>query len=229
MCAQSVEMLQREPVTSQLHFADPSIPHRLSRVYGVGIAFPEDVGFCATSPDERPLGFTFGLSAATRAAADLGRSRTATGRRLTGLCAQLAGPGSVGSVGSVGAVGASADSGGGGGGGGGDGDGPKTIVPYGEVTRAAALFARNGYVLVGEALPTLQLAQLREACGRVFGEVADFDAERRGSRGASRYGLGAMTELPEWSNLIDNERITPILDAAFGHSDCQLLRCGMQR
>ena len=107
------------------------------------------------------------------------------------------------------------------------GRGGSQIVTYTDKERAAALFREQGFVLVGEALPADQLSRLRDATGRIFSEVASYDTESLGSRGSNRYGLGAMTDLPEWSQLIDNPRIAPILDAIWGHVDYQLLRCGM--
>ena len=43
----------------------------LSHVYGLGLCFPEDRGYCATSPDETPTGFSFANNCALRLAADL--------------------------------------------------------------------------------------------------------------------------------------------------------------
>jgi hypothetical protein len=102
------------------------------------------------------------------------------------------------------------------------------IVPHTSVGAAVAAFRRHGFVLLGEALPPSSVAQLQGACAAVFDEVAAFDTERRGSRGAARYGLGALTARDEWAQLlIDNPRVTPVLDAIWGHEQCQLLRCGM--
>merc|ERR1719362_1527991 len=52
--AWSVESLQRDLVTSQLHLIGNSAP-ALKHLYGTGMAFPEDAGFCRPSPDERPV------------------------------------------------------------------------------------------------------------------------------------------------------------------------------
>lgn len=46
---------------------------QLQRVYGLGLCFPEDKGFCKPSPDERPTGFSFANSCASRLVADLDR------------------------------------------------------------------------------------------------------------------------------------------------------------
>ena len=101
------------------------------------------------------------------------------------------------------------------------------LLPWQDVAAATDAFRRDGVVLLRDALPPAQVEALRRACSKVFDEVASFDVGRRGSRGASRYGLGALTALEEWAALIDNPRVTPIIDAIWGHDQCQLLRCGM--
>lgn len=94
----SAEALVREPKTSQLHLAgQPTTPHartpdtgasagagiaaegaalpslQLHRVYGLGLCFPEDEGYCRPSPDERPTGFSFANNCAARLVEDLDR------------------------------------------------------------------------------------------------------------------------------------------------------------
>jgi hypothetical protein len=78
----SAEALVREPVTSQLrlHYADgvgitaeDEATVQLQRVYGLGLSFPEDEGYCQPSPDERPTGFSFANNCAARLVADLDR------------------------------------------------------------------------------------------------------------------------------------------------------------
>ena len=102
------------------------------------------------------------------------------------------------------------------------------IVPWTEVQRAAEKFRAYGFCLLGEALPPDSLQLLRSAAGEVFDEVGAFDTQRSGSRGAARYGLGSMTSHPQWAaHLIDNPRVLPVVDEIWGHSRCELLRCGM--
>lgn len=102
------------------------------------------------------------------------------------------------------------------------------LVSWDEPERAAEKFRAFGFCLLGEALAPNQLQRLRSAAGAVFDEVAEYDSEQTGSRGAGRYGLGSMTSHPEWaSTLIDNPRVLPVVDAIWGHSRCELLRCGM--
>ena len=96
----SAEALVREPETSQLHLAGrPFTPYprtaksegagiagegeaapslQLHRVYGLGLCFPEDEGYCRPSPDERPTGFSFANNCAARLAADLDRMDSAS-------------------------------------------------------------------------------------------------------------------------------------------------------
>ena len=102
------------------------------------------------------------------------------------------------------------------------------IVPWAEAQRAAEKFRAYGFCLLGEALPPDSLQLLRSAAGDVFDEVAAFDTQRSGSRGSARYGLGSMTSHPQWAaHLIDNPRVLPVVDEIWGHSRCELLRCGM--
>ena len=70
------------------------------------------------------------------------------------------------------------------------------VVPWDEPERAAEKFRAFGFCLLGEALPADQLQHLRGAAGKVFDEVAEYDSEQKGSRGAARYGLGSMTSHP---------------------------------
>ena len=102
------------------------------------------------------------------------------------------------------------------------------IVSWAEPQRAAEKFRDFGFCLLGEALPGPELQILRQAAGDVFDEVAAYDTQRKGSRGAGRYGLGSMTTHPQWAaHLIDNPRVLPAVDEIWGHSRCELLRCGM--
>lgn len=102
------------------------------------------------------------------------------------------------------------------------------IVHWSEPQRAADKFRAFGFCLLGEALGNPELQQLRPAAGDVFDEVVAFDTQRSGSRGAARYGLGSMTSHPHWAaHLIDNPRVMPVVDEIWGHSRCELLRCGM--
>lgn len=102
------------------------------------------------------------------------------------------------------------------------------VVHWSTPQRAAQKFRTFGFCLVGEALADATLQLLRTAAGEVFDEVAAFDVQRSGSRGEARYGLGSMTTHPQWAaHLIDNPRVLKCVDEIWGHSRCELLRCGM--
>ena len=68
------DTLTRAPSSElQLPSVRGSAARRLAGVYGVGIAFPADAGTVRTSPDERPVGFSFALACAERAVSNLAR------------------------------------------------------------------------------------------------------------------------------------------------------------
>jgi len=71
--AWNVASLKRDLDTSQLHLTGNAAP-ALKHLYGTGMAFPEDAGFCKTSPDEQPVGFAFAKNTARRCAAHLQQS-----------------------------------------------------------------------------------------------------------------------------------------------------------
>lgn len=95
-----------------------------------------------------------------------------------------------------------------------------------EVDRAAALFHRDGFVAVREAIPPDQLDRLREAAAAAVEVLlaADPDGAVGGGAGGlpHRYSFGGtsatrqMFHRPEWCELLDMPTTTPILTAIFG-------------
>jgi hypothetical protein len=95
-----------------------------------------------------------------------------------------------------------------------------------EVERAAAIFHRDGFVAVRDAIPPEQLERLRAAAADVILQLVQADPESAVGGGAGglphRYSFGGTSasrhlfHRPEWCELIDMPTTTPILSAIFG-------------
>lgn len=113
--------------------------------------------------------------------------------------------------------------------------GLEVVAPH-EVDRATALFHRDGFVAVRDAVAPDQLARLRSAAAEVIGALIAADPEGAVGGGAGglphRYSFGAtsatrqMFHRPEWCELIDMPTTTPILTAIFGSADYIAYGCG---
>ena len=103
--------------------------------------------------------------------------------------------------------------------------GLEVVEPH-EVERAAALFHRDGFVAVRDAVPADQLDRLREAATQAIMTLVEADPEASVGGGAGglphRYSFGGtsatrqMFHRPEWCELLDMPTTTPILSAIFG-------------
>ncbi len=103
------------------------------------------------------------------------------------------------------------------------------VVSPDDVERAVALFHRDGFVAVRDAIPPDQLDRLREAAAEVIEALVAADPDGAAGGGAGglphRYSFGGtsatrqMFHRPEWCELIDLPSTTPILTAIFGSSD----------
>ncbi len=103
------------------------------------------------------------------------------------------------------------------------------VVEPDEVDRAVALFHRDGFVAVRDALDDQRLAALRQAAEEVITSLAEADPEGAVGGGAGglphRYSFGGtsaarhMFHRAEWCQLIDLPTTTPILTAIFGSPD----------
>ena len=109
------------------------------------------------------------------------------------------------------------------------------IVAPNDVARAAALFHRDGFVVVGDALNPTQLARSQAAATRYVHELMQDDPTCAAGGGAGglphRYSFGGgsasrhMLHAREWCELIDLETTTPILTEIFG-SNCYVVGGG---
>ncbi len=103
------------------------------------------------------------------------------------------------------------------------------VVTPDQVDRAVALFHRDGFVAVRDALEPERLADLRRAADEVIATIVEADPEGAVGGGAGglphRYSFGGtsaarhMFHRSEWCQLIDLPTTTPILTAIFGSPD----------
>ncbi len=99
------------------------------------------------------------------------------------------------------------------------------ILEPNEIERAVALFDRDGFVVVRDALDAEQTAFLRNGVDEVVRDIVALDQERSGNRGSHRYSFGgssttrSMLHRPEWQMLVDLPTVTPIVAAIFGSHD----------
>ena len=100
------------------------------------------------------------------------------------------------------------------------------VVSPDEVTRAAELFHRDGFVAVRDAIQPDQLERIRTAAAEVIETLVAADPDGAVGGGAGglphRYSFGGtsasrhMFHRPEWRELIDMPTTTPILTEIFG-------------
>ncbi len=91
------------------------------------------------------------------------------------------------------------------------------LVQPGETERATQIFYRDGFVAIADALTREQLEILRAGADRVVAEqMAAIDMEEA-NRGYARYSFGQQFHHPEWTQLIEQPTILPVLDAIWGN------------
>lgn len=99
------------------------------------------------------------------------------------------------------------------------------IIRPDEIERAVRLFARDGFVVVADALDPDQIEFLRHGVDEVVEEIIALDPDRSGNRGSHRYSFGgssltrSMLHRPEWRMLVDLATVTPLVTAIFGSAD----------
>src|SRR5690349_3770924 len=86
------------------------------------------------------------------------------------------------------------------------------VVRPDEVERAAAIFHRDGLVVVADALTPAQLAFAQAGARRVIAEQMAATPPEKGNRGFARHSFGPQLHHPEWLQLVDLPTILPILD-----------------
>lgn len=104
------------------------------------------------------------------------------------------------------------------------------ILNPSEITRAASLLHRDGFVVVRDVLSPTQLTRMKAAANRAVLELVsadDHDFSAGGGAGGlpHRYSFGGgsasrhMLHVKEWCELIDLESTRPILEAIFGSAN----------
>lgn len=81
--------------------------------------------------------------------------------------------------------------------------------------RAAALFHRDGFAVVADALTAEQFAFIKEGAYRVVAEQTAAIPLEKANRGFARYSFGSQIHHPEWAMLVDLPTILPIVEAIF--------------
>lgn len=110
------------------------------------------------------------------------------------------------------------------------------VVGADEVERATALFHRDGFVAVRDALDPDRLHRLRVGAAEVIRTLVDADPAGAVGGGAGglphRYSFGGTSasrhlfHRPEWCDLIDLPTTTPILTAIFASADYAVYGAG---
>lgn len=96
------------------------------------------------------------------------------------------------------------------------------IIDCKAVDKAAAIFHRDGFVCVSNALTPEQLALGQAGAARVIAQQTQETSLDKANRGFARYSFGQQVQHPEWIMLIDLPTILPILDKVWGspHYSC---------
>jgi hypothetical protein len=93
----------------------------------------------------------------------------------------------------------------------------------GYARHAAAIFKRDGFVVVRDVLDAERLATIRAGMDTVIRGMMALDEGRTGNRGSHRYSFGSANAhfgcQKEWAALIDPPPLTPVLEAIFGTLD----------
>jgi hypothetical protein len=85
-----------------------------------------------------------------------------------------------------------------------------------ETEKAAAIFHRDGFVAIKDALTPQQLKFAQDGANRIIEEQTSATALENANRGFARYSFGDQLQHPEWTQLIDLPTTAPILEAIWG-------------
>ena len=93
------------------------------------------------------------------------------------------------------------------------------VVSPAEVERAAALFHRDGFVVVQDALTPEQLAFAQAGARRVIAAQMAATPLDKANRGFARYSFGSQLHHPEWRQLVDLPTVLPILERIWNSAE----------
>src|SRR6266581_4082163 len=100
------------------------------------------------------------------------------------------------------------------------------VVDPAEVERAAAIFQRDGFVVVRAALTGAPLAFAQAGAKRVIAEQMAATPLEQANRGFARYSFGPQLHHAEWLQLVDLPTILPILDQIWGSTEYTCMGAG---
>lgn len=95
-----------------------------------------------------------------------------------------------------------------------------------EVTAAADVFHRDGFVCVKDALTSEQLAFARAGAERVIAEQYAETGLEKMNRGFARHSFGDQLHHPEWAMLVDLPTTLPIVEAIWASADFTCMGAG---
>ena len=93
------------------------------------------------------------------------------------------------------------------------------LVPAENISRAAEIFFRDGFVALTGVLSDDQLAYAQEGARRVVAEQMAAIPLEEANRGFARYSFESQIHHPEWAQLIELPTLLPILDEIWGTQD----------
>jgi|AP95_1055475.scaffolds.fasta_scaffold16766_3 hypothetical protein len=90
------------------------------------------------------------------------------------------------------------------------------LIAPADPARAAAVFHRDGFVAIKDALTPAQLDFARAGARRVVDEQMAATPLEDANRGHARYSFGSQIHHSEWTQLIELPTVLPVLDAIWG-------------
>jgi ectoine hydroxylase-related dioxygenase (phytanoyl-CoA dioxygenase family) len=100
------------------------------------------------------------------------------------------------------------------------------VVDPAEGERAAAIFHRDGFVVVRDPLTPAQMAFAQAGARRVIAEQMAATPLEKANRGFARYSFGPQLHHPEWRQLVDLPTILPILDRIWDSTEYTCMGAG---
>jgi len=93
------------------------------------------------------------------------------------------------------------------------------ILSPSEIDKAAAIFHRDGFVAIKDALSPDQLKFAQDGANRIIKQQTEETELEKANRGFARYSFGDQIRNPEWTQLIDLPATAPILKAIWNSEE----------